>query len=67
MLAGAVFQFAAAQQSEIVPQELQGGFESSGVELQVSYTGDAVNGFLDGASFSKDGMCQPTPYTRSRG
>jgi hypothetical protein len=44
-----------AQQSKIVPQDLQGGFVSKGIEMQVSYTNEAVNGFKDGTSFDKDG------------
>jgi hypothetical protein len=47
-------QLSAAQQSKIIPQDLQGGL-SGGTQLQVSYTNEAVNGFTDGTSFSKDG------------
>jgi hypothetical protein len=43
------------QQSNIVPEDLRGGFVSQGTEVQVSYTGEAVNGFKDGTSFNKDG------------
>lgn len=49
----AMAQFAEAQDS--VPQDLQAGFESSGKEVQVSYTNNAVSGFSDGTSFEKDG------------
>jgi hypothetical protein len=56
-LAAALADFAlAAKTSKIVPQSLQSAFESSDVDIQVSYTGDAVDGFLDGTSFSKDGV-----------
>jgi len=44
-----------AQQSNIVPEDLRGGFRSSGTEVQVSYTNEAVNGFKDGTLFNKDG------------
>jgi hypothetical protein len=44
-----------AQQSKTVPQDLQGGFVSQGIEMQVSYTNEAVNGFRDGTSFDKNG------------
>ncbi|KAF2654103.1 hypothetical protein K491DRAFT_660866 [Lophiostoma macrostomum CBS 122681] len=54
-LAAALADFTlAAKTSKIVPQSLQSAFESSDVDIQVSYTGDAVDGFLDGTSFSKD-------------
>jgi hypothetical protein len=57
-LAAALADFAlAGKTSKIVPQSLQAAFEDSGVDIQASYTGDAVNGFLDGAEFSKDGEC----------
>lgn len=49
---------AAQQQSKIVPQDLQGGFSSSDTAVQVSYTNQAVDGFADGTSFSKDGRSQ---------
>jgi hypothetical protein len=44
-----------AQQSNIVPEDLRGGFTSQGIEMQASYTGEAVNGFRDGTSFDKNG------------
>ena len=39
--------------SKIVPQDLQSGFSD---QVQVSYTGDADNGFVDGTTFGKNGM-----------
>jgi hypothetical protein len=55
VFAASVIGIATAQKSDIVPEELQGAF-TSGEEVQVSYTGDAVNGFADGTTFEKDGM-----------
>lgn len=43
----------AQQQSKVIPSDLSAGFASSDVALQVSYTGDAVNGFTDGSTFSQ--------------
>lgn len=51
--AASLMRIATAQES--VPQDLKAGFESSGKEVQVSYTNNAAEGFLDGASFSQDG------------
>jgi hypothetical protein len=45
----------AAQDETIVPDDLQSGFRPGGDEVQVSFTGDAVNGFKDGTVFEKDG------------
>jgi hypothetical protein len=50
--------FAVAQQSNIVPEDLRGGFVSQGTEVQVSYVNEAVNGFSDGTVFEKDGKAQ---------
>jgi hypothetical protein len=47
-------QITGAQDSKIVPQDLQSGL-AGGTQVQVSYTNNAVNGFQDGQSFSKDG------------
>ncbi|KAF2748954.1 hypothetical protein M011DRAFT_319964 [Sporormia fimetaria CBS 119925] len=46
----------AAQTSKIIPQELAVGLASSSVELQVSYFGQAENGFLDGTTFEEDAV-----------
>jgi hypothetical protein len=46
---------ATAQKASIVPQDLSTDF-SSDTQVQVSYTNEAVNGFADGTTFSKDGM-----------
>jgi hypothetical protein len=47
---------ATAQKASIVPQDLSTDFSSSDTQVQVSYTNEAVNGFADGTTFSKDGM-----------
>lgn len=39
-----------------VPSDLSTGFGSAGTEIQVAYTGKAVDGFNDGAKFTKDRM-----------
>jgi hypothetical protein len=52
-LAATMFGFATAQDS--VPKDLTAAFADSGVELQVSFTNNAVDGFKDGISFGKDG------------
>ncbi|KAF1851695.1 uncharacterized protein K460DRAFT_270649 [Cucurbitaria berberidis CBS 394.84] len=50
-----------AQQSDVVPEDLRAGFKSTGKEVQVSYTNEAVNGFEDGTSFEKDAVAkEPT-------
>jgi hypothetical protein len=46
---------AAAQGQSIIPQDLRAGFTQGGDEVQVSFTGQAVNGFEDGTVFEKDG------------
>ena len=46
---------AAAQGKSIIPQDLQAGFTAGGDEIQVSFTGKAVDGFKDGTVFEKDG------------
>ncbi|KAF2027533.1 hypothetical protein EK21DRAFT_22689, partial [Setomelanomma holmii] len=57
----ALLQLTAAQQSTIVPDDLQSGFSDSDVEIQVSYTNQAVDGFKDGTSFTKDAITkEPT-------
>ena len=38
-----------------VPSDLSAGFATSGVELQASFTNDAVDGIKDGTTFEKDG------------
>ncbi|KAF1808840.1 hypothetical protein P152DRAFT_205657 [Eremomyces bilateralis CBS 781.70] len=48
----------AAQQS--VPQDLSQSFRQNTVQLQVSYTGDASNGFADGSRFTAQ-QCANTP------
>jgi hypothetical protein len=48
-LTASMLQFAVAQGT--VPADFGSDFS---LELQVSYTGDASNGFKDGTSFSKD-------------
>ncbi|KAF2464904.1 uncharacterized protein BDR25DRAFT_318884 [Lindgomyces ingoldianus] len=59
--AAALCKLASAKSSKIVPQDLSVGFASSGIDIQVSYTGDAVNGFNDGTTFgSKDVANTPT-------
>lgn len=55
VFAASIIGIATAQGSQIVPQDLQAAFTDS-IEVQVSYTGDAVNGFLDGDTFEKDRM-----------
>ena len=50
----------AAKASKIVPQSLQSAFADSDVDIQVSYTNDAVDGFIDGTKFSKDGTLMRT-------
>jgi hypothetical protein len=54
-----------AQQSNIVPQDLRGGFTSQGIEMQASYTNEAVNGFKDGTTFDKNGKIDFTKRTRN--
>jgi hypothetical protein len=44
-----------AQGGSVVPQDLQAGFTAGGDEIQVSFTGEAINGFSDGTVFEKDG------------
>lgn len=44
-----------AQKSSLIPKSLQSTFTSE-TEVQVSYTDNAVDGFTDSATFSKDGM-----------
>jgi hypothetical protein len=51
----ALVAFTAAQDDTIVPDDLRSGFRPDGDEVQVSFTGDAVNGFKDGTVFEKDG------------
>ncbi|KAH7361223.1 hypothetical protein BKA66DRAFT_514721 [Pyrenochaeta sp. MPI-SDFR-AT-0127] len=47
--------------AQIVPEDLRGGFNTKGKEIQVSYVGEAVNGFRDGTSFEKDAVTsEPT-------
>lgn len=48
-VAASLFRFTAAQNS--VPTDLKGDGSN---EIQVSYTGEAQNGFRDGTSFTKD-------------
>ncbi|KAF2829889.1 hypothetical protein CC86DRAFT_317250, partial [Ophiobolus disseminans] len=60
-LIATLLQFTSAQQSKIVPEDLRAGFRSSGTEVQVSYTNEAVNGFKDGTLFEKDAVAkEPT-------
>ncbi|KAH9874906.1 hypothetical protein J1614_004394 [Plenodomus biglobosus] len=46
---------------KIVPTDLQSGFGSN-TQLQVSYTNNAVNGFLDGTLFEKDAVSQEPTF-----
>jgi hypothetical protein len=55
-----LFSRATAQKSTI-PSDLSTAFSSSGTELQVSYTNQAVNGFQDGTTFQKDGAYTNAP------
>ncbi|KAG9185338.1 hypothetical protein G6011_07882 [Alternaria panax] len=52
----ALIAFTAAQGVTIIPDDLQTGFRPDGDEVQVSFTGDAVNGFKDGTVFEKDAV-----------
>jgi hypothetical protein len=45
---------AAAQTSNIIPADLQTGFNAK--EVQVSFSNTAVDGFKDGTTFEKDGV-----------
>lgn len=50
----------AQKTSDVIPDDLQTGF-TRGTEVQASYTGEAVNGFLDGTSFERDAVAnEPT-------
>lgn len=62
VFAAAIVDLAAAQQSKVVPQDLQGGFDE---DVQVAYDNNAVDGFLDGTTFEKDGMshCRQHGYS----
>ena len=53
-LLAALISTSTAKESKIVPADLQAGFTTD-TQVQVSYTGEAVNGFRDGTSFTKDG------------
>ncbi|KAF2636451.1 hypothetical protein P280DRAFT_510413 [Massarina eburnea CBS 473.64] len=58
-VAASILGFAAGQTS--IPKDLSSAFKESGVELQVSFTDNAVEGFKDGTSFSKDEVAkEPT-------
>ncbi|KAF2850885.1 hypothetical protein T440DRAFT_74267 [Plenodomus tracheiphilus IPT5] len=46
---------------KIVPTDLQSGFDSS-TQIQASYTGQAVNGFLDGTVFEKNAVSQEPTF-----
>ncbi|KAI4606004.1 hypothetical protein J4E83_010270 [Alternaria metachromatica] len=53
--------FVAAQDDTIIPEDLRSGFRSGGDEVQVSFTGEAINGFKDGTVFEKDAVAkEPT-------
>jgi hypothetical protein len=54
---------ALAKSSEIVPQDLQTAFESSDVEIQAAFGGDAVDGFDDGTTFEKNSELLINPHT----
>jgi hypothetical protein len=47
--------FVAAQEETIIPEDFRSGFRPGGDEVQVSFTGEAINGFKDGTVFEKDG------------
>ncbi|KAF2190470.1 hypothetical protein K469DRAFT_697730 [Zopfia rhizophila CBS 207.26] len=51
-LVAIIAKLAGAQDS--IPDDLKAGFQSSGIELQVSYTGNAVTGFTDGSDFESN-------------
>jgi hypothetical protein len=51
----ALVSFTAAQDNTIIPDDLQAGFLPDGDEVQVSFIGDAGDGFRDGTLFEKDG------------
>ncbi|KAF2203853.1 hypothetical protein GQ43DRAFT_354238, partial [Delitschia confertaspora ATCC 74209] len=42
----------AQKQSKIIPPDLSIGFASSGIDIQVSFTGKAIDDFPDGSIFS---------------
>jgi hypothetical protein len=50
-----------------VPLDLSSGFIPDSIQLQVSYNGDASDGFQDGAIFSKQGTVQLPPRHHVRG
>ncbi|KAF2116558.1 hypothetical protein BDV96DRAFT_490826 [Lophiotrema nucula] len=51
----------AALAQDSVPSDLRAGFASSGIDVQASYTNDAVDGFKDGTTFEKDAVkSEPT-------
>ena len=61
-LVATLLRLTAAQQSNMIPEDLRSGFRSTGKEVQVSYTDEAVNGLKDGTLFDKDGM-HPPPHS----
>lgn len=56
----ALLRFASAQSSdpvatEAIPQDIVDGFAEDSLEVQVSYNGEAENGFPSGEEFQPDG------------
>jgi len=58
-LAASILPLSIAQKS--VPSDLSAGFGSAGTDIQVAYTGKAVDGFEDGAKFTEARM-SPSRY-----
>ncbi|KAB2103749.1 hypothetical protein AG0111_0g8443 [Alternaria gaisen] len=61
-LIAALLTFIAAQDETIIPDDLQSGFRPDGDEVQVSFTGDAVNGFKDGTVFEKEAVAEEPTF-----
>ncbi|ORY18852.1 hypothetical protein BCR34DRAFT_472896 [Clohesyomyces aquaticus] len=60
--AAAVVSLANAKPSKIVPQDLQVGFAESGVDVQVSFTNNAADGFSDGTTFAKNDVTKAPTF-----
>ncbi|KAL1792824.1 hypothetical protein ACET3X_009331 [Alternaria dauci] len=58
----ALIAFTAAQDETIIPDDLQSGFRPDGDEVQVSFTGDAVDGFRDGTVFERDAVAEEPTF-----
>ncbi|CAN9439514.1 unnamed protein product [Alternaria alternata] len=61
-LIAALLTFTVAQDETIIPDDLQSGFRPDGDEVQVSFTGDAVNGFKDGTVFEKEAVAEEPTF-----